>query len=177
MFFWLALFLSIFGIPALAEEYTSSSFILCDPATTIEGGESASANFQYISAGGQLSALEGTSASFVHRGGFLYFDLPPCIPASSTSTPPGSGSGGGLATPPKPGTIKEVIEALFPKKCPGKGDLNSDCSVDLMDFSIAAYWYKKPLSAEFAEIERERLNGDGRVGLADFSLMAYYWTE
>lgn len=56
------------------------------------------------------------------------------------------------------------------------GDLNDDWKVDVVDFSIAAFWYKRPLSEEFAEIEEERLNGDGKVDLIDFSIMAYYWT-
>ena len=58
-----------------------------------------------------------------------------------------------------------------------KGDLNGDSKVNLVDFSIAAYWYKrKPLSANFAIKEKERLNGDGKIDLVDFSIMAYYWT-
>jgi hypothetical protein len=61
-------------------------------------------------------------------------------------------------------------------KCPKKGDLNADCKVNLVDFSIAAYWYKKPLSASFKKIEAERLNADGKIDLIDFSIMAYYWS-
>jgi hypothetical protein len=57
-----------------------------------------------------------------------------------------------------------------------KGDLNGDGRVNLVDFSIAAYWYKRPISAAFAVKERERLNGDGKIDLIDFSIMAYYWT-
>ena len=63
-----------------------------------------------------------------------------------------------------------------PKKAPEKGDLNSDKKVNIVDFSIAAYWYKRTISAEFAAKERERLNGDGKVNLVDFSILAYYWT-
>lgn len=62
------------------------------------------------------------------------------------------------------------------KKCPQKGDLNYDCKVNLVDFSIAAFWYKKTLSNEFAVIEKDRLNGDKKINLIDFSIMAYYWT-
>lgn len=57
-----------------------------------------------------------------------------------------------------------------------KGDLNNDGLVNLIDFSIAAYWYKRSLSLEFKTIESERLNSDGKVDLVDFSIMAYYWT-
>ncbi len=63
-----------------------------------------------------------------------------------------------------------------PTKCPPKADLNSDCRVNLIDFSIAAYWYKRTLSESFKKIEKEKLNGDGKVTLVDFSIMAYYWT-
>ena len=61
-------------------------------------------------------------------------------------------------------------------KAPTKGDLNADGRVNLVDFSIAAYWYKRPISAEFKLKESERLNGDGKVNLVDFSIMAFYWT-
>jgi len=58
----------------------------------------------------------------------------------------------------------------------GRGDLNCDGRVNLVDFSIVVYWYKRPFSAEFAIREKERLNGDGKIDLVDFSIMAYYWT-
>ena len=57
-----------------------------------------------------------------------------------------------------------------------KGDLNNDGKVNLVDFSIAAYWYKRQLSGEIIQKEIERLNGDGTINLVDFSIMAYYWT-
>lgn len=62
------------------------------------------------------------------------------------------------------------------KKKVMRGDLNDDGRVDLIDFSIAAYWYKRPLSDAFKIIEDERLNGDAQINLTDFSIMAYYWT-
>lgn len=52
-----------------------------------------------------------------------------------------------------------------------KSDVNNDGRVNLVDFSITAYWYKRlspPASSD--------LNGDGKVDLVDFSIMAYYWT-
>jgi len=68
------------------------------------------------------------------------------------------------------------VAAVASASCPNKADLNSDCSVNLVDFSIAAYWYKRPLSAAFKVIEKAKLNGDGKLDLIDFSIMAYYWT-
>jgi hypothetical protein len=61
-------------------------------------------------------------------------------------------------------------------ECPRKADLNSDCRVNLVDFSIATYWYKRPISSEFRVLEQDRLSGDGKLDLVDFSIMAYYWT-
>jgi hypothetical protein len=60
-------------------------------------------------------------------------------------------------------------------KC-SKADLNCDGKVNLVDFSIAAYWYKKDLSQDFKKIEAERLNADAKINLVDFSIMAFYWT-
>lgn len=56
------------------------------------------------------------------------------------------------------------------------GDLNGDLRVNLTDFSIAVYWYTRPLTAQFRAKEASCLNNDGRIDLVDFSLMAYYWT-
>jgi hypothetical protein len=52
-----------------------------------------------------------------------------------------------------------------------KGDFNKDGRVNLVDFSIAAYWYKRPLPPVSVD-----LNSDGKIDLVDFSIMAYYWT-
>jgi hypothetical protein len=57
-----------------------------------------------------------------------------------------------------------------------KCDLNEDNRCNLVDFSIAAFWYKRPISAEFAVREKNHLNGDGKIDLVDFSIMAFYWT-
>jgi hypothetical protein len=62
------------------------------------------------------------------------------------------------------------IAAELPKVIT-KGDMNNDRRVNLVDFSIAAYWYKR--SSPPASVD---LNGDGKVDLIDFSIIAYYWT-
>ena len=51
------------------------------------------------------------------------------------------------------------------------GDLNNDGRVNLIDFSIMAFWYGKPNFPTHVD-----LNNDGRVNLVDFSIMAYHWT-
>lgn len=68
----------------------------------------------------------------------------------------------------KVGTKTVLKEAI---KQPEKGDFNNDKRVNLIDFSIAAYWYKR--SSPPATVD---LNNDGRIDLVDFSIMAYYWT-
>lgn len=69
------------------------------------------------------------------------------------------------------------IDLPIDKKCPAKGDLNGDCKVNLVDFSIAAFWYKKSvLNAPTTLFEKGKLNGDGKINLVDFSIMAFYWT-
>lgn len=50
-------------------------------------------------------------------------------------------------------------------------DLNGDGRVNIVDFSILAYWYKRPNPPAATD-----LNGDGKVTLVDFSILAYYWT-
>lgn len=52
-----------------------------------------------------------------------------------------------------------------------RGDVNIDARVNLVDFSIVAYWYKRPSPPTKVD-----LNGDGKVDLVDFSILAYYWT-
>lgn len=52
-----------------------------------------------------------------------------------------------------------------------RGDLNCDGHVNLVDFSIMAYWYKK--TGFPSKID---LSSDGKVTLVDFSILAYNWT-
>ena len=52
-----------------------------------------------------------------------------------------------------------------------KFDLNTDKRIDIVDFSILAYWYGRSKPAASAD-----LNHDGVVNLIDFSILAYHWT-
>lgn len=72
--------------------------------------------------------------------------------------------------------VGTISQSKKPSKCSLKGDLNNNCRVNLIDFSIAAFWYKKKLNQEFLKIEKENLNGDGKIDLIDFSILAYYYT-
>ena len=68
---------------------------------------------------------------------------------------------------------KNVL-ASAPAVCAVKADLNNDCRVNLVDFSILAYWYKRQLTPE-VRIKVD-LNKDGKIDIRDFSIMAYFWT-
>lgn len=57
------------------------------------------------------------------------------------------------------------------EKAPIKGDSNNDQRINLVDFSITAYWYKRPSPPTSID-----LNNDSKIDLVDFSIMAYYWT-
>jgi hypothetical protein len=52
-----------------------------------------------------------------------------------------------------------------------RGDLNCDNHVNLIDFSIMAFWYKK-----INPPQKIDLSNDGKITLVDFSIMAFYWT-
>lgn len=56
-----------------------------------------------------------------------------------------------------------------------RADLNCDGKINLVDFSILAYWYRRPLTDQ-AVAAGVDLNNDGKIDLTDFSIMAYYWT-
>lgn len=51
------------------------------------------------------------------------------------------------------------------------GDCNSDLIINLVDFSVLAFWYGKtdpPVCVD--------TNQDGAINLIDFSILAFYWT-
>lgn len=53
-------------------------------------------------------------------------------------------------------------------------DLNCDGRVNLIDFSIMAYWYQRTLTAAGMKAD---LTHDGKVNLVDFSILASHWTS
>lgn len=60
---------------------------------------------------------------------------------------------------------------IFQNECNIIADINKDCKINLVDFSILAYWYKRSFPPKNID-----LNSDGIVNLSDFSIMAFYWT-
>lgn len=56
--------------------------------------------------------------------------------------------------------------------CGSRGDVNCDVRINLVDYSVLAYWYRR----DGALPSGVDLNGDGAVTLVDFSILAFYWT-
>ncbi len=52
------------------------------------------------------------------------------------------------------------------------GDCNKDSVINLVDFSILAFWHKKDNVPDCVD-----LNKDGFATLVDFSILAYYWND
>jgi hypothetical protein len=73
-------------------------------------------------------------------------------------------------------SVNDENVSLRPAAACPPADLNNDCHVNLVDFSIAAYWYERPFTADFKALEVSKLSGDGKIDLVDFSIMAFYWT-
>jgi len=66
---------------------------------------------------------------------------------------------------------------LKKRECLTKGDLNNDCKVDLIDLSIASYWWGRSLRSKIIDTEKDKLNGDGKITLEDLSIIAYNWSK
>jgi hypothetical protein len=65
------------------------------------------------------------------------------------------------------------VDTSVPKAtCSGGADINKDGKVNLVDFSIMAFWWNKKIS----QGSLVDLNCDGILNLADFSILAFGWT-
>lgn len=51
------------------------------------------------------------------------------------------------------------------------GDCNADQVINIVDFSVAAFWYGKPNPPKCVDT-----NNDNIIDLTDFSILAFYWT-
>ncbi len=90
---------------ALATDYSSASFIVRDPVTTVEGGQSTAPDFQYFSSTGQTAVGENSSASFSEQTGSSFTSI---ITTQSSPAPVNTGGGGGTGLPP-PSTLGTQI--------------------------------------------------------------------
>ncbi|MBI5405396.1 MAG: hypothetical protein HY976_04190 [Candidatus Kerfeldbacteria bacterium] len=71
-------------------------------------------------------------------------------------------------------TVSFSITAAAPQPCDGKrpGDLNCDGKVNITDFSILLFYWKKSNPAN----ARVDINADGIVNIKDLSIMLFWWT-
>ena len=60
---------------------------------------------------------------------------------------------------------------LTEKERIGRCDMSADNRCNLTDFSILAYWFRRPNPPKSVD-----LNKDGKIDLKDFSILAYYWS-
>ena len=67
----------------------------------------------------------------------------------------------------------QTVVKSMSTQCTLLGDLNCDGRVNLIDFSVMAYWYKRTLSGKGFNAD---LNHDIIVNLTDFSILASNWT-
>jgi len=70
-----------------------------------------------------------------------------------------------------PFTVSDINKPVTKICSTLRGDVNCDWRVNLTDFSIVAYWYKKSGFPPIVDI-----NSDGKVSLIDFSIMVFNWT-
>ncbi len=69
---------------------------------------------------------------------------------------------------------KESVESDMGKSCIYLiGDMNCDNHVNLTDYTIMTYWYKRQITPS----KGVDLNHDGKITLADFSILMYHWTD
>lgn len=85
--------------------------------------------------------------------------------AQSRSSLAGAVTGLSKAASFSVGNVASLLNTHIP------GDVNGDNRVNIVDFSIVAYWFGKTNPP--ANVD---LNADGKVNLVDFSIMAYNWT-
>jgi hypothetical protein len=126
----------------------------------------------YVNSSTSVSVMATSSADGVYLSQFNSSVLEEGDHAAKSQTKTGS-----LLTPHSASVAFSVSsESKKAGTCLQRGDVNGDGKVTMTDFSIAAFWYKRSLSATFSTVEAQCLTGDRKVDLRDFSIMAYYWT-
>jgi hypothetical protein len=138
-------------------DFTSTSFELENPINFMEGGRSSSSSFQYISATGQTTQGQSSSASFGQNAGFLYF------PALDEDEEEDTGGGGGVS-----GSIPAGL--IYVGAC-RIADFNCDKYVNILDLSILLFYLNKTGS----KVIPFDLNDDNIINLGDISIMFYHW--
>lgn len=87
------------------------------------------------------------------------------VPITVTEPPP----------PPEPEPTPTPAPAPAPDPCDGKNraDINCDGKVNLVDFSILLFYWKKTNPAN----ARADISRDGVVNLTDLSILLFHWTK
>lgn len=67
--------------------------------------------------------------------------------------------------------VKDENNLSEPVNLAEKSDINDDGKINLTDFSVMAYWFKKADPPANVDI-----NNDGKVNLTDLSILAFYWS-
>jgi hypothetical protein len=155
---------------------SADNFRILDSQHAGFGGiaSSSSSSFRLAGAIGDIAIGSSSAASFGLQAGFLSFQLnstptptPTPLPTPTPEQPTTSSSGGGGGIPASLPTQSPV------PSCPKSADLNTDGRVDLVDFSMLAFWWGQPI----ASTEPSDLNCDGQITLADFSIMQFFATD
>lgn len=150
------LVLLLAGVSAFAAEYRSPSFIVKDPVVVPGAGFATSSGFQLWSVIGEPAIGLSDAASFILKGGFLYFPAP----STATTTPP-------VVLPPGGSSGRDLLRTITIEY----RDFNDDGVWDIIDLSILLFHYGRSGAA----IARYDLNGNGTVDFPDISILFYYW--
>lgn len=193
--FFLIILITLFTTANLqATDFTSTSFIIRDPAITDGGSFGTSTSFDYLGSFGQWSG-EGTSTNFTAQSGFIYTLLgeeSSSSPPSPPLSPPSGGGGGGSGSGVSGGFVQkavakavEFIKRIIPHY-PLSGDLNVDGEINIYDVSILLSFWEKDLTKSQAKLrlaslieagyQLPDLNGDNKVDIRDFSMLLRRWT-
>lgn len=154
-------FIIVIIIPLIVLGATSENYRLDQERTGFIEFDGDSTSYEFKTIIGDAASEVSTSTNYTIDQRRIW------IAISEDEDEDGGGGGGG-------GGDQTILSTGV--ECPEKGDLNDDCRVNLIDFSIAGFWYKKSLSESLLIQEKTRLSGDGIINLVDLSIMGFYWT-
>lgn len=154
--------------------------------STAAGGPHTYTDVGNVTSSSRTGLTNGTTYYFVVRPEDA-FNNSLATSTEVSATPQGSGdTGGGTGSSSSGGKSSGIFEAMSSivkdiiasitedgaRRSGIGGDLNYDGRVDLIDFSILAYWYQKPNPPAHIDLSK-----NGIVELADFSIVSFYWTD
>lgn len=143
------------GSIASASDLTSTNFIIRDPVIGTGGGYASSGTFQMFQSLDDSVIGASSSATFLGRLGFLYFQTEEGVEEEPIDL------GGSGARPPGLQLYCRIA------------DFNCDTHVNIFDLSILLFYVEQ----SGREISLYDLSGDNEVGFTDISIVFYYWDE